>query len=518
MPFNKLKIHPRLVEQLTNQRITEPTPIQAQSIPPALEGRDVVAIAQTGTGKTLAFGLPALTNLAKNKNPGTRMLILTPTRELAHQIHSVLAPLGEPHGLKCACIYGGVGFEPQTQALRKGTPIIIATPGRLLDHIGRGNARFENISILVLDEADRMLDMGFMPDMKRIISKLPKNRQTMMFSATFPKEIADLAGNFQRDPVRIEVGAVSKPADAVTQLVYTVQADQKMDLLAKVLGGPGVDTALVFIRTKHRTDRVAKVLKRDGFKAQAIHGGRSQSQRQQAINGFRDGKFNVLVATDVAARGLDINGITHVVNFDIPKTTEDYVHRIGRTARAKATGDAITFVCPDEARALRDIERDLGKSIPQAEWEGAVALPAGRSHAPSSHKPRQHQSQDGPRQHAPRQHRKPGRGQGGGAGGGRGHGRPHAKQSGERSERGGHAQYGKPRHEGGQGEQRHGSDRAPQQHPRREHAPARATENGHGGHKHDDKLRAPSVSKNHTVRREPRAMGQFSRPKSKRSA
>jgi len=504
MPFNKLNIHPRLVEILANQRITEPTPIQAQAIPPALEGRDVVAIAQTGTGKTLAFGLPALTTLGKNKNPGTRMLVLTPTRELAHQISSVLTPLGEPHGLKVACIYGGVGFEPQTQALRKGTPIIIATPGRLLDHIGRGNARFENLSILVLDEADRMLDMGFMPDMKRIIGKLPKSRQTMMFSATFPKEIADLAGDFQRDPVRIEVGAVSKPADAVTQLVYTVQADKKMDLLAKVLGGPGVDTALVFIRTKHRTDRVAKVLKRDGFKAQAIHGGRSQSQRQQALNAFKDGKCNVLVATDVAARGLDVTGITHVINFDIPKTTEDYVHRIGRTARAKATGDAITFVCPDEAKALRDIERDLGKAIPQAEWEGSVALPAGRSHAPSA------QRTGRPGNHAPRrQQGKPGRGQGGGASG---RWPAHAKQGG----------HGRPRHKDDRagapsGERR---EHAPaRSHERREHAPARANEGGgQGGHRHDDKLRAPSVSKHNTVRREPRALGQFSRPKSKRSA
>jgi ATP-dependent RNA helicase RhlE len=485
MSFEQLHIHPRLTEQLLSQRITEPTPIQVKAIPPALEGRDVVAIAQTGTGKTLAFGLPAITRLAKNKNPGTRMLVLTPTRELAHQISSVLTPLGEPHGLKVACIYGGVGFEPQTQALRKGVPIIIATPGRLLDHIRRGNARFDNVSILVLDEADRMLDMGFMPDMKSIIGKLPKDRQTMMFSATFPQEIARLAGDFQRDAVRVEVGTVLKPVDAVTQTVYTVQPDQKMELLAKVLGGPGVDTALVFIRTKHRTDRVAKILKRDGFKAQAIHGGRSQSQRQQALDGFRNGKFNVLVATDVAARGLDIYGITHVVNFDIPKTTEDYVHRIGRTARAKATGDAITFVCPEDAKGLRDIERELGKSIPQAEWEGAVALPAGRSQASSSAKPRHGQ-------HPPRR-------QGGGQQRqGRGHS-PAPSRS--------HEQRGPARHK---------DEKAAVQHPRREHAPA---ERAHSGEKpHDDKLRAPAVSKNHTTRREPRSLGQFSRPKLKRPA
>jgi len=496
MPFNALNIHPRLTEILANQRITEPTPIQAQAIPPALQGRDVVAIAQTGTGKTLAFGLPALTRLAKDKNPGTRMLILTPTRELAHQIHAVLGPLGEPHGLKCACVYGGVGFEPQTQALRRGTPIIIATPGRLLDHIGRGNAKFDNLSILVLDEADRMLDMGFMPDMKRIIAKLPKDRQTMMFSATFPSEISKLAGEFQRDPVRIEVGAISKPIDAVTQTVYTVQGDRKMELLTKVLGEAGVDTALVFIRTKHRTDRVAKALKKDGFKAQAIHGGRSQSQRQQALNAFRDGKCNVLVATDVAARGLDINGITHVINFDIPKTTEDYVHRIGRTARAKAKGDAITFVSPEDAKALRELERDLGKDIQQAQWEGAVVLPVGRAHSHSSQKPRQGQHQ--PRQqqrpaarHQPRQER------------GQGAGRPHGKPS------SGHAPA------------RHTNDRASAPHQRREPSAAHSHDGPKhdSGHKHDDKLRAPSVaSKSSTSRREPRSLGQFSRPKAKRPA
>ncbi len=582
MSFDQLNIHPRLIEQLSAQRITEPTPIQAKSIPPALEGRDVVAIAQTGTGKTLAFGLPSLTLLAKNKNAGTRMLVLTPTRELAHQIHSVIAPLGEPHGLKVACIYGGVGFEPQTNALRRGTPIIIATPGRLLDHIGRGNARFDNLSILVLDEADRMLDMGFMPDMRKIIGKLPNKRQTMMFSATFPEEIRKLAGDFQTDPVRVEVGAISKPADAVTQLVYTVQHDKKMELLQTVLGKPGVDTALVFIRTKHRTDRICKVLKREGFKAQAIHGGRSQSQRQQAINGFRDGKFNVLVATDVAARGLDINGITHVVNFDIPKTTEDYVHRIGRTARASAKGDAITFVCPDEAKALREIERDLGKSIPQAEWEGAVTLPAGRSHQPAQHKPRQPQQHSGERpsrSEYQRGGRKPNRGQGGGGharrvghpngfqerardgqnardghqkserthdGAAPHHNKPRPEgQQGERSERPRHegqrghdkprhegqrGHHGKPRHEGQRGERSHGhkSDRAGQ-YERRENGHARSHERSHDhaskrehapkhshdhGAKHDDKLRAPSLSKKHTVRREPRAMGQFSRPKS----
>ena len=265
-------------------------------------------------------------------------------------------------------------MEPQTKALRRGVDIIVATPGRLLDHIERGNARFNDLSILVLDEADRMLDMGFMPDIKRIVSKLPKERQTLMFSATFPKEIERMAATLQNNPERVEVGAIAKPADAVAQAVYTVQQDGKMRLLTKLLREPGVDSALVFLRTKHRTDRVAKTLQRDGFKVQAIHGGRSQSQRQQAIDGFRKGRFRVLVATDVAARGIDVDGITHVVNFDIPNSSDDYIHRIGRTARASATGDAITFVSPQDSVALSSIEKALGRNLPQQEWEGAVPV------------------------------------------------------------------------------------------------------------------------------------------------
>ncbi len=372
LSFADLSINPRFLRILKAQQIVEPTPVQARAIPVALEGRDVTGVAQTGTGKTLAFGLPALTRLADSKPGRNRMLILTPTRELAQQINDVLHPLAKALGLRSVCIYGGVNMGPQTKGLRRGCDIIVACPGRLLDHMQRKNVRFDNLSVLVLDEADRMLDMGFLPDIKRILSTCPKNRQTLLFSATFPKEIEQMAASVQRDPHRIEVGAIAVPVDTVRQGVYTVDSSGKTGLLSKILDGPEVGPTLVFLRTKHRTDRVAKALHKQGYKAKAIHGGRTQSQRQQAIDGFRSGKYKVLVATDVAARGLDVDGITHVVNYDIPRSSEDYIHRIGRTARANASGDAITFVSSNESQALGRIERALGKQLHREEWEGAV--------------------------------------------------------------------------------------------------------------------------------------------------
>jgi ATP-dependent RNA helicase RhlE len=374
MSFSDYNIEPRCLRVLTNQKITEPTPVQAESIPPALEGRDLIAIAQTGTGKTLAFALPALTRLAADKPRHTAMLVIAPTRELAHQVHVVIRDMAKPLGLTTACVYGGVGMEPQTRALRKGTNVIVATPGRLLDHIERGNARLNKLSVLVMDEADRMLDMGFLPDIKRIVARTPKERQTLMFSATFPKNIERMASDMLRKPHRIEIGMVATPADAVRQGVYTVAQTAKLGLLSDILKRTEVGPAVVFMRTKRRTDRVARALNKDGFKAQAIHGDRSQQQRQKAIDGFRKGRFNVLVATDVAARGLDVQGITHVVNYDIPQSPDDYIHRIGRTARASAEGDAITFVSPDDCVALGDIERSLGRNIPREEWDGAVPV------------------------------------------------------------------------------------------------------------------------------------------------
>ncbi len=374
MSFEQLNIDPRCLRVLKTQGICEPTPVQGQTIPVALEGRDVVTIAQTGTGKTLAFGLPALTRLADGKPGRNRMLVLTPTRELAGQVHDVLRLFGKALRLHTTCIYGGVGMEPQVKALRRGCDIIVATPGRLLDHMERGNIRFRDLSILVLDEADRMLDMGFLPDIKRILRALPEERQTMMFSATFPQEIARLAADMQRDARRIEVGRVATPVEAVRQNVYTVDHARKVGLLSQILRKREVASALVFLRTKRHTDRVARALHRKGFKAEAIHSGRSQRQRQQAIDGFREGRYKILVATDVAARGLDVEGITHVVNFDIPNTSDDYIHRIGRTARANADGDAITFVSPDEHLALSAIEKALGRNLPREDWEGAVPV------------------------------------------------------------------------------------------------------------------------------------------------
>ena len=376
LSFEDFSIDPRCLRILNKQGITKPTPVQSEAVPAGLEGRDVLAIAQTGTGKTLAFGLPALTRLADAKPGRNRMLVLTPTRELAVQVHDVLRDMGKALGLRTIAVYGGVGMEPQTRALRRGVDIVVACPGRLLDHINRGNAKFGDLTTLVLDEADRMLDMGFLPDIKRILKALPTQRQTMMFSATFPAGIKSLASDFQRDPVRIEI-APATPAKAVRQGVYTVDPKGKLDLLTKLLSKQEVASALVFIRTKHRTDRVAKALGKAGFKAQAIHGGRTQGQRQRALDGFRKGRFSILVATDVAARGLDIQGITHVFNYDIPAAPDDYIHRIGRTARANAEGDAITFVSPEDHQALSLIERTLGKPIPREDWEGAVHVRSG---------------------------------------------------------------------------------------------------------------------------------------------
>ena len=374
MSFDQFSIDPRCLAILKKQGITTPMPIQAEAIPAALEGRDIVAIAQTGTGKTLAFALPALTLLADGPCERNAMLVLTPTRELAVQVNSVIEQMGKPLNLTSVCIYGGASIELQARALRKGCNIIVATPGRLLDHIGRGNIRFNGLSILVLDEADRMLDMGFLPDIRRILGRLPAQRQTMMFSATFASEISRLAEGMQKNSVRIEIEATSPAAVSVEQNIYTVDQAQKTGLLSKILVHPEVKSALVFSRTKHRTDRLAKALTKGGFKVQAIHGDRTQRQRQDALDGFKKGKFNILVATDVAARGLDIRGLSHVINYDIPNSPDEYIHRIGRTGRANDTGSAITFVSPDECRVLGAIEKTLGRNLPRTDWEGSVPV------------------------------------------------------------------------------------------------------------------------------------------------
>ncbi len=374
MPFDDFEIDPRCLRVLQSQGIEIPTPVQEQAIPIALTGRDVVATAQTGTGKTLAFTLPALTTLAAGPLKHNMMLVLAPTRELAVQTHSVIEEMGKALGINSVCIYGGVNMDPQVRALRQGRSVIVATPGRLLDHMGRGNIRFEDLLMLVLDEADRMLDMGFLPDIRRILAKLPRDRQTLMFSATFPREIERLSRDMLNDPERVTVGSISQPVDAVRQTLYTVQRTEKSALLEKILKEEDIQSALIFVRTKARAERLGRSLRKTRLKSQVIHGDRSQKQREQALDGFRSGRYQLLVATDVAARGLDITGISHVINYDIPENPDDYIHRIGRTARASAKGDAITFVSPDELLPLEAIERALGRNLPQTEWDGAVPV------------------------------------------------------------------------------------------------------------------------------------------------
>jgi len=374
MTFDEFDLDMRCLRVLEGQGITEATPIQELAIPPVLTGRDLIATAQTGTGKTLAFSLPCLSRLASGKPGPNRMLVLTPTRELAQQIESVINPIARKLHLTSVVVYGGAGMQQQADKLRRGCDIIVATPGRLLDHMGRGYLRFTNLNILVFDEADRMLDMGFLPDIRRIIAKLPNERQTLMFSATFANELRTLCADMMHDPDRVGAGPAARPVDAVRQVVYPVRQDEKSKLLLQILRENQVDSALVFMRTKHRTDRLGRMLKEAGFNATFIHGDLSQAHRQRALDGFRSGRANILVATDVAARGLDVDGISHVINYDIPQTADDYIHRIGRTARAQREGDAITFVCPNEHSALGAIEKALGQNLPRKEYEGAPVI------------------------------------------------------------------------------------------------------------------------------------------------
>lgn len=369
MRFADFDIDPRCIKILDAKHIVEPTPVQEQAIPVILDGDDIIATAQTGTGKTLGFALPSLTRLARGKLERNLMLVLVPTRELCVQVESVVEEMGRPLGIRSVAVYGGVGLEGQAQRLRQGRAVVVATPGRLLDHLRRGNVQFPTLQILILDEADRMLDMGFLPDIEDILRRLPRNRHTLMFSATFPNEIRRLADSMMKEPKRIAVGAVEQPVDTVRQSLYAVRQEDKTRLLLQLFDGQEITSAVVFLHTKSRTERLAQTLKKKGYKVAAIHGDRSQRQRQQALDGFRSGRYRILVATDLAARGLDIEGITHVVNYDIPPTVEDYLHRIGRTARAKADGDAITFVTPNEHKDLETIERALGRNLPRVEWE-----------------------------------------------------------------------------------------------------------------------------------------------------
>ena len=366
MPFKSLGLHDDLVRAVKELGFTRPTPIQEQAIPVILQGRDVLGGAQTGIGKTAAFLLPILHRLISHPGRGgSRALVLTPTRELALQIEDDFRDLARFTSLRGGVVYGGVGFADQTHALMSGFEVIIATPGRLLDHMHRGHAKFGHLETLVLDEADRMLDMGFLPDLRRILSKLPKQRQNLLFSATIPPEIASLADETVKDPVTIQIGHRAQTAVGIRHAIYPVSSDRKTQLLLEILKRTSAGSVLVFCRTRRKAERLAYTLQHSGLRVARIHSDRSQAQRVQALEGFRSGRYQILVATDIAARGLDVENITHVINYDIPHTREEYVHRSGRTARAEAEGDAFTLVAPEEEVILRTIEKEMGHPLPR---------------------------------------------------------------------------------------------------------------------------------------------------------
>ena len=387
MPFRALNLSPQILQAVDDAGYTEPTPIQVAAIPLILAGHDVIGIAQTGTGKTAAFVWPILMKLVESKRTvtqahngarnrqsgsdrGTRALVVAPTRELVVQIEENVRAYAKHVPLRMATVYGGVSERPQIQALRSGVDLVVATPGRLIDLMDQRVANLSGIEFLVLDEADRMLDMGFLPPIRRIVKALPQKRQTLMFSASLSHEIEKLTHEFQRSPKIIEIGRRANPADTVTQFVYEVRPHLKPGLLLHLLGDPMFDTVLVFTRTKRGADKIARRLESSGIKTGTIHSNRSQNQRLRALKDFKSGAVRVLVATDIAARGIDVDGISHVVNYDFPMQSEDYVHRIGRTGRAHAVGDAISFITPEDQGPLRSLERFIGRGIVRKKAEG----------------------------------------------------------------------------------------------------------------------------------------------------
>jgi ATP-dependent RNA helicase RhlE len=368
MPFTQFELHPDLLRGVKDLGFHRPTPIQADAIPHALQGRDLLACAQTGSGKTAAFLLPILNGLMHKprSRPGTtRALILTPTRELAAQIVEDLKDLTVHTPISGAPVYGGVGMGPQEHAFRSGVDVIVGTPGRLLDHFRQPYAKLNGLEYLVLDEADRMLDMGFLPDIRRVLRHIPAKRQTLFFSATMPDPIVKLSQEMLHNPVMINLERRAAPATGIMQAVYPVATHLKPALLLTLLNRGEVQEALVFTRTKHRADRLAKYLEQHKVNVQRIHGNRSQAQRTDALAGFKSGKYRVLVATDIAARGIDVTALGHVINFDVPAAPEDYIHRVGRTARAELTGSAFTLVAPEDEPSIREIERGIGKRLPR---------------------------------------------------------------------------------------------------------------------------------------------------------
>lgn len=422
MPFSALGLHPAILTAIQEAGYTEPTPIQSAAIPVVIVGGDVIGIAQTGTGKTAAFTLPILTRLSE-KPPAadgrrhTRVLVLAPTRELVAQIEENVLAYAKHLPLRIAKVFGGVGEKPQKDALRAGSDIVIACPGRLLDLMGQRCADFSRLEHLVLDEADRMLDMGFLPDIRRILQQLPRKRQTLLFSATLSKEIEQLTHEFQQHPKTVQIGKRSNPAETVTQHVYEVAKHLKTNLLQHLLQDEKMQMVLVFSRTKHGADKIAKKLMQCGITTATLHANRSQNQRLKALEDFKACKVRVLVATDIAARGIDVDGISHVVNFDFPHVVEDYVHRIGRTGRAQAIGDALSFVSSDEMDDLRRLERFIGRGITRKRAEGfdykapptALSEPLERreQRRQNPRQPQRQQQRSGPAPHRGEQRRPP---------------------------------------------------------------------------------------------------------------
>ncbi len=515
--FTDLKLSAPLLQALATEGYEQPTPIQAQAIPPLLEGRDLLGIAQTGTGKTAAFALPLLQRLTSTDRraaPRTcRALILTPTRELCVQILDSFRSYGRHLRLSRVAIYGGVSQGPQVQALSRGVDVLVATPGRLLDLMNQGQVKFDGLEAFVLDEADRMLDMGFIVPVKRIVAKIPAQRQTLMFSATMPQAVQGLVASLLKDPVRVEVTPVATTAERIAQRVHFVEKANKRALLESLLGDKAIARALVFTRTKHGANKVAENLAKAGIRADAIHGNKSQNARQKALNDFRSGKVRVLVATDIAARGIDVDGVTHVINFDLPNEPESYVHRIGRTARAGNEGIAISFCDSEERAYLRDIERTIRQAVPvDADHEfhaahiaegkrgGAGAPPArggrGRSGSAQAHAGHGNRPANGGRPSHGHHRDAEARNEGGHRGRlhdgdqVRGEARQvrgdhdpdrqvHERQPRDRQDRGGHSHHGRPQKgEARQGQPRHGQSRQGEAHP---HAQARS------GHVHGEK-------------------------------
>jgi ATP-dependent RNA helicase RhlE len=406
MPFKLLGLSDPLVRGILATGYTAPTEIQSQVIPSAIEGKDIIGCAQTGTGKTAAFVLPILHHLSHEtaaKGRTVKAVILTPTRELALQIHQCIIDYGRFLNIRTLTVYGGVNISGQLTQLSRGVDIIVATPGRLIDHINRRTVDLRHTGFLVLDEADRMLDMGFINDVRKIISYIPQKRQTMLFSATIPKEIHSLASSVMQHPKTIQVGRQHNPIETITQHLFSVTKENKMQLLLYMLQNRSMYSVLIFSRTKHGADRISRKLQHADIKSMSLHSDRTQNQRQRALEGFKSGKFHVLVATDIAARGIDVEGISHVINYDVPSFAEDYIHRIGRTGRAAATGDAITFVSRDEEKYIHQIERFIGKKLKYEKCEGFVPTNP-EAKAEHEHMPERQQRSDRPRHEENREH------------------------------------------------------------------------------------------------------------------